>query len=88
MTAPFNIMEPALFRRRYLKINNSAVKEYLFSNEILWFFRRYIQNPVYETLLGYVEICHFYPILSVVYFSPRHDVVSTKEELKTTFKLS
>jgi len=45
----------------------------LLMNIFQWNFKvlqRYIQNVEYVILLGCIEIWHFYPILSVVYFFP------------------
>ena len=48
------VLETEIFRHRYLKYNNTTVKQYFYS-EFLQFFHRYIQNTVHIILLGCLE---------------------------------
>jgi len=53
VTALIDVKATDIFSRRYLKIINPAVNEYLERNFAV---RRYIQNSVHIILLKYVEI--------------------------------
>jgi len=59
------VMAAEIFCRQYLKINSFKLKSIFQRN--LWFFRRYIQNPVYVILFRCVEIWHFYAIYGLLF---------------------